>query len=75
MKLGKTESEVRLEKMSICRDIVKKILDFGVTDKQKRQIIYLLSLELEDRNTMLKISDTINSENIDNNETKILGLD
>ena len=37
------------------RMIVKEILDFGVSDNQVREIIKILSLELEDRNVMLKI--------------------
>tara|TARA_B100000686_G_C16775358_1_gene968043 strand:+ start:2340 stop:2567 length:228 start_codon:yes stop_codon:yes gene_type:complete len=75
MKIGKTENELHLEKMTICREIVKKIIDFGVTEKQKQQIIYLLSLELENRDVMLSISKTINGENNKSEETKILGLD
>ena len=75
MKIGKTKEEKHLERMSMCRDIVKKIIDFGVTEKQKEQIIYLLSLELEDRDRMLSITKAIDKKDNKNNETKILGLD
>ena len=41
------------------RMIVKEILDFGVSDNQVREIIKILSLELEDRNVMLKIFEVL----------------
>jgi len=37
------------------RDIVKTIIDFGVTEEQKLDIIYFLSLSLESNNKMKKI--------------------
>ena len=52
-KYGKTETETHVEKMHECRDIVKKIVNFGVTENQKIQIIKLIALELED-NAMMK---------------------
>ena len=67
-KYGKTSDEDYLEKMIVCRDIVKEILNFGVSEKQKLQIIYLLALELENREIMLKIKDVTNNE--ENNEDK-----
>ena len=39
-----------------CRQIVREILDFGVTQDQVRTIINSLALELEDRDLMLKIN-------------------
>ena len=59
MKYGKTEQEVEVEKTVQCRQIVREILSFGVDELQKRKIIYLLSLELEDRETMVQISKII----------------
>ena len=56
MKYGKTESEIDAEKSFKCRQIVKEILNFGVTEDQKLNIIYLMALELEDRDKMLRIS-------------------
>jgi len=43
MKYGKTELEKHYERIQQCREIVKEVLDFGVTEEQKIQIIYLLS--------------------------------
>jgi hypothetical protein len=62
MKYGETEKEKLYSKKLQCREIVKEILDFGVDEIQKKHIIYLLSLELEDRNIMLEISKFINLE-------------
>ena len=38
-KYGKTEEDVRVEKKVLSREIVKEILDFGVSEEQKIQII------------------------------------
>ena len=55
MKFGKTKEEADAEKMIQCREIVKEIMDFGVNESQKLQIIKLLSCELEDVNVMKDI--------------------
>ena len=55
-KYGKTESDILTEQKIQCREIVSEILDFGVSEMQKQQIIRLLSLELEDTEIMRKIS-------------------
>jgi|ETNvirnome_2_300_1030623.scaffolds.fasta_scaffold00651_14 hypothetical protein len=55
---GKSETEVHVEKMNACREIVTEILNFGVTDSQKLKIIYLLSLELENRENLVELSKT-----------------
>ena len=69
-KYGKTEEEAWFEKVSQCREIVREILDFGVDEMQKIKIIYLLSLELENRNLLEAISkvtdNVLNSEESDN---------
>ena len=58
-KYGKSLEEKRLEKMIMCREIVKEILDFGVDEDQKVQVIKLLSLELENKKLMDKIVDAV----------------
>jgi len=40
----------------IARQIVAEILDFGITQNQILQTIYLLSLELEDREKSVSIA-------------------
>ncbi len=57
------------------REIVQEILKFGVTQSQMKSIIGLLALELEDRELMINIRNTIDpgeSEVTDNNHVKIL---
>tara|TARA_R100001163_G_C5011030_1_gene156940 strand:- start:416 stop:643 length:228 start_codon:yes stop_codon:yes gene_type:complete len=61
-KIGKTQEEKRIEEMAMCREIVQEILNFGVNNSQKERIIYLLALELENRDMMVEISKIINSE-------------
>ena len=67
---GKTEEESHYEKMGECREIVKEILNFGVTEKQKSQIIYLLSLEMEDRELMIRIKDAIEFQKSEKKESE-----
>lgn len=42
-----------------CREIVSEIMKFGVNQNQILTLIKLLSLELEDRNKMLSISNCV----------------
>jgi hypothetical protein len=59
-KYGKTEAEADTEKLIECRHIVLEILNFGITETQKRQIIKLLACELESVNDMKSIVNIIN---------------
>lgn len=54
------------------RDIVKTIIDFGVTEEQKLDIIYFLSLTLESNNKMKKICNLVDEfrEQIGQDEVK-----
>ena len=80
---GKSDKEVTVDGRGQARDIVQEILNFGVSQQQILYIVYLLALELEDRDAMLKISNSVKQllENIgdsdedqtaDNNPTGIL---
>ena len=53
---GETTDEKLIRDKAKCREIVSEIMRFGVTQEQIVQIAYLLSLELEDRETMLHLS-------------------
>ncbi len=66
--IGSTEQEISAEKSIVCREIVAKILDFGVDQGQILKIIKLLSLELENRDTMEKIIDCIKNQNTYNEQ-------
>ena len=48
---------VRLKEQS--RQIVKEIVNFGVTEDQKVKIIHFLSLELESRDDMIDIVNVV----------------
>jgi len=70
-----TNRTLRLKKQS--RQITKEILDFGVTENQKLDIIHMISLTLENNDAMKDIAnilkkyvDTINKESDDNNNIK-----
>lgn len=66
--IGSTIEEVSAEKSIICREIIAKILDFGVDQGQILKLIRLLSLELEDRETMEKIIDCMKSQHTYNEQ-------
>jgi hypothetical protein len=53
------ETKLSKEKRLTCRGIVKTINNFGVSQRMKLFIIYLLALELENRESMMKIVKTI----------------
>lgn len=53
---GTTEEETTASASLKCRQIVRSIIDFGVTEQEKLKIIYLLSLELENRDHLQDIS-------------------
>ena len=62
---------------TISRNIVKEIESFGVTEDQKIDILYFLSLTIQDNQTMKEICDflkkyknNINIEEIENNINK-----
>lgn len=44
---GEAQSEKRAEENNVCRQIVKEINNFGVTQRQTLMIVYLLASELE----------------------------
>ena len=73
-KYGKTEEDVKYQKMHTCRDIVKEILNFGVNEEQKKQIIKLLALELEDNVLMRDICSLVKG-NKESSDTKLIYSD
>jgi len=55
------DNEIQSVESSIkCREIVQTILEYGVNQKEIYQIIFLLSLELENIEHMKKITQFIN---------------
>lgn len=55
-KYGSTQEEDRAVDMHECRQIVKVIMDYGVSQTQLLRIIGLLALELENRDYMQQVS-------------------
>lgn len=58
---GKSGADKEVEKIQECREIVKRIVEFGVDDSQILNIIHFLALNLEEHNIMLEITGLIKS--------------
>ncbi len=72
---GKVKGEESIEEAAKAREIVQEIMNFGVSQYQIAKIIFLLSLELEDRNIITDVSEAIKpllEENSRNNSNIIL---
>lgn len=54
-KFGTSGSDSDVEKILVCREIVKKIVDFGVTQEQLLLIIQFLGYELENHDQMVEV--------------------
>ncbi|MBK26030.1 MAG: hypothetical protein CME70_18685 [Halobacteriovorax sp.] len=65
---GKSSTEKQIEDNAVAREITQTILLYGVSQQQILRIAYLLSLELEDRESMIKISECVKQflDSIDN---------
>ena len=89
MKLGETTSEKDVRRVQESRDIVKTIIDYGVNEGHKLDIIYFLSLELENRSALEDITKILKKYRSgikpdeesqyddvepDSNDTKLLGV-
>ena len=59
MNVGKTQVERDSDDSLRCRQIVRTIVDFGVNERQKLLIIQLIALELEDREKLVIIKETV----------------
>jgi hypothetical protein len=53
------EAKLAPKKRLECREIVQEIHKFGVSQRQMLYLIYLLSLELENREVMLALTDAV----------------
>jgi hypothetical protein len=61
------ELEKIAKKKAISRNIVKEIINFGVCDNQKIDIIYELAITIEDNNKMKEICNLIKKFKIEIN--------
>lgn len=65
---GSSKEELSVESTLKCRKIVKTITEYGVTEKEKLKIIFLLALELEDRDHLQELTSLV--EKLEDNEQK-----
>ena len=56
---GSIEVSLSKEKKDTCRDIVREIRNFGISQRQMVFLIELLALELENREVMLAIKSAV----------------
>jgi hypothetical protein len=56
---GKSEEEKKAEKMLQVRQINEEIMNFGISEEQKLQLINLIAMELEDQNALRLITGAI----------------
>ena len=72
---GKTQEDLKAERSFQCRQIVSEIMNFGVDESQKLQIIKLMAMELENNNSMKKVINTIREiveNNVETKENKLI---
>lgn len=53
---GQSQSEKRVEENTVCRQIVREINNFGISQRQTLLLIYLLASELENVEQMRVIT-------------------
>jgi hypothetical protein len=56
MKIGITETENQTTKIQESRNIVKEIIKFGISEDQKIDVLYFLTLEIENRDLLEEIT-------------------
>ena len=64
------KKQKELKEQTICREILKEILDFGVSEFQKKFLIRLLAMELEDTKLMNSVVNSV--EGKENNTKKLI---
>ena len=52
-------SKHEAKQLNQCRDIVKEVLNFGVNEFMILQIINLMALELENREALIEVCNTV----------------
>jgi len=52
---SETENDIKQQKVQECREIVRKIIDFGVNSEQIFLIIELLAMELTDHQKSMEL--------------------
>tara|TARA_Y100000034_G_C6842799_1_gene381446 strand:- start:946 stop:1179 length:234 start_codon:yes stop_codon:yes gene_type:complete len=57
---GQSKVEAKLQDKIKAREIVQSVLEYGINENQKMQIIYLFALELENTELMKNITQQVN---------------
>lgn len=56
---GQLSSEKAADENALCREIAKEISVYGITDRQRIMLIYLLALEIENAGNMQELTGII----------------
>jgi hypothetical protein len=64
------EKQLLVKSLEKAREITREIVNYGVNDTEIKQIIKLLSLELEDTETMKKLNNLVSIDILENESTK-----
>lgn len=56
---GQLKSEKVAEENLVCRQIAREISLFGITERQRLMLIYLLAMEIEDPEKMREIAGAV----------------
>ncbi len=59
-----TNNLKQIKDLQVCRDIVKKISEFGVSQPQMIHIIYLLAIELENNDLMKRLCSVLSEDKL-----------
>jgi len=65
-------NEVNINSVRKAREIVQEIVNFGVNDFEIKQVIKMLSLELEDTEFMKKLNNLYSNDTIETKEKLFL---
>ena len=59
VRYGQLKSEKVAEENLVCRPVAREISLFGLSERQRMMVIYLLAIELEDPEKMRVITSTV----------------
>lgn len=59
VRYGQMKSEKVAEENQVCRQIAREISLFGITERQRMLVIYLLAMEIEDPERMRAITSQV----------------
>ena len=74
-----TSLDDTVSKISICRNIIDEINNFGISNQQRITLIHMLALEIEDNDLMKEITNITKTKKLstavnDSNKTKLIDM-